>query len=150
MLLGSEKRSYCSWLAVESITSIRITVQSNNCLPNSFAFYTVPNLLILFSSPVISCVRPPPIDNGSHNGDASRDHYTIGQVVTYTCDKDYSLIGNGNLECIVAEDGVNGKWNRPVPVCKGDQSSFLVSYLQYVVFLLYDVLLENNILGRLQ
>nr|XP_060628606.1 complement receptor type 2-like [Anolis sagrei ordinatus] len=66
----------------------------------------------------IPCSRPPQIANGDHSGDISLDHYVQGQVVTYTCHKDFSLIGHPSITCSVAADGVNGKWDRPPPECK--------------------------------
>nr|XP_020663193.1 complement receptor type 1-like isoform X2 [Pogona vitticeps] len=71
----------------------------------------------------IPCERPPTISNGTHNGDTYGDHYTVGSVVTYTCNKDFSLIGDPAIECVVTEDGRNGKWNRPAPECRVVQCS---------------------------
>nr|XP_016850966.1 PREDICTED: complement decay-accelerating factor-like isoform X1 [Anolis carolinensis] len=66
----------------------------------------------------IACNRPPSISNGDHNGDTSLDNYLYGVVVTYTCFKDFSLIGHPSITCTVAADGKNGKWSRPPPECK--------------------------------
>ncbi|XP_042319672.1 complement receptor type 2-like isoform X2 [Sceloporus undulatus] len=71
----------------------------------------------------IPCERPPTILNGTHSGDTSLDHYTVGDVVTYSCGRDLSLIGNSSIVCITAKDGVNGIWDRPAPECKAIQCS---------------------------
>ncbi|XP_067323161.1 membrane cofactor protein-like [Anolis sagrei] len=72
---------------------------------------------------IIQCERPPNIANGMHNGDVSLDHYTVSTVIKYTCNKDFSLIGDQSLTCIVAEDGANGKWDKSPPECKVVQCS---------------------------
>nr|XP_016850973.1 PREDICTED: membrane cofactor protein isoform X2 [Anolis carolinensis] len=66
----------------------------------------------------IQCVRPPIINNGRHNGNIYEDVYTVGTVVTYTCDKNVSLIGNASITCVVAKDNENGMWDYPAPECK--------------------------------
>ncbi|XP_063163480.1 membrane cofactor protein-like [Candoia aspera] len=65
----------------------------------------------------IPCVRPPTISKGRYDPDPS-DEYSVGSVVIYQCDADYSLIGNSSITCIVAADGLNGEWNSPPPECK--------------------------------
>ncbi|XP_034270234.1 C4b-binding protein alpha chain-like [Pantherophis guttatus] len=64
----------------------------------------------------IPCARPPIIANGRYDPSPS-DTYDAGWTVIYRCDADYSLIGNSTITCIVAENGVDGKWNLPSPVC---------------------------------
>ncbi|XP_062834683.1 complement receptor type 2 isoform X2 [Anolis carolinensis] len=75
------------------------------------------------SCEIIECERPPNIANGTHNGDESHDRYTVSTVIKYTCNKDFSLIGSQSITCIVAEDGVNGKWDTSPPECKVVQCS---------------------------
>uniref|UniRef100_A0A8C7DVS7 Sushi domain-containing protein n=1 Tax=Naja naja TaxID=35670 RepID=A0A8C7DVS7_NAJNA len=65
----------------------------------------------------IPCARPPLIANGEYDPDSS-DMYDVGWVTIYRCDRDYSLIGNSTITCIVAENGVDGKWDLPSPECK--------------------------------
>ncbi|KAG8132038.1 hypothetical protein E2320_009934 [Naja naja] len=65
----------------------------------------------------ITCARPPVISNGIYDPNPS-DVYDAGWVVIYRCDPDYSLIGNSTITCIVAENGVVGKWDLPSPECK--------------------------------
>ncbi|XP_070797665.1 membrane cofactor protein-like isoform X4 [Pituophis catenifer annectens] len=65
----------------------------------------------------IPCARPPIIANGRYDPSPS-DTYDAGWTVIYRCDADYSLIGNSTITCIVAENGVDGKWNLPSPECK--------------------------------
>ncbi|KAG8132040.1 hypothetical protein E2320_009929 [Naja naja] len=65
----------------------------------------------------IPCARPTVIANGRYDPDPS-DTYDVGWVVIYRCDPDYSLIGHSTITCVVAENGVDGKWNLPSPECK--------------------------------
>ncbi|XP_070797208.1 zona pellucida sperm-binding protein 3 receptor-like [Pituophis catenifer annectens] len=65
----------------------------------------------------IPCARPPIIANGRYDPSPS-DTYDVGWTVIYRCDADYSLIGQSAITCIVAENGVDGKWNLPSPECK--------------------------------
>ncbi|XP_026532545.1 C4b-binding protein alpha chain-like [Notechis scutatus] len=65
----------------------------------------------------IPCVRPPVIANGRYDPSPS-DVYDAGWIAIYRCDPDYSLIGNSEITCVVAENGVDGKWDLPSPECK--------------------------------
>ncbi|XP_061486595.1 complement receptor type 1 [Rhineura floridana] len=65
----------------------------------------------------IPCYSPPDIDNGKHSGQ-DRDDYEYGSAVTYTCNRGLSLIGTRTLSCVIAENGVDGKWSAPAPECK--------------------------------
>ncbi|KAJ7331738.1 hypothetical protein JRQ81_013918 [Phrynocephalus forsythii] len=65
----------------------------------------------------IPCPRPPSIANGRHNGDEGFDHYDYGTKITYTCEKDFTLIGTASISC-TSDDGLNGNWDRPAPECK--------------------------------
>ncbi|NXF30123.1 C4BPA protein, partial [Nyctibius bracteatus] len=71
--------------------------------------------LLLLSHAVIPCLPPPGIENGQLlNGD--RD-FTFGMAVTYSCDKDFSLIGDATIHCTVDEN-LEGTWSGPAPECK--------------------------------
>ncbi|XP_044530107.1 membrane cofactor protein-like [Gracilinanus agilis] len=65
---------------------------------------------------IVSCLPPPNIDNGKHNG-GHENVFTYGEAVTYQCDlraqDKFSLIGEATITC--AE---NGDWNKPPPECK--------------------------------
>ncbi|KAM6457071.1 C4b-binding protein alpha chain-like isoform 2-T2 [Liasis olivaceus] len=65
----------------------------------------------------IPCPRPDTIPNGYFDPHLNDEYYT-GSAVIYRCDRDFSLIGNSTITCIVEENGVNGKWNLPAPECK--------------------------------
>ncbi|XP_062834679.1 complement receptor type 1 isoform X4 [Anolis carolinensis] len=57
----------------------------------------------------IPCFPPPDVPHGKHNGQ-NMDNFFVGTVVTYTCDKDYPLVGNASIYC-TTEDGLNGVWS---------------------------------------
>ncbi|QED21189.1 secreted complement binding protein [Borealpox virus] len=57
----------------------------------------------------VKCQSPPSVTNGNHNG--YEDFYTDGSVVTYSCNKGYSLIGNSGILCS------GGEWTDP-PTCQ--------------------------------
>uniref|UniRef100_A0A803SPD6 Sushi domain-containing protein n=1 Tax=Anolis carolinensis TaxID=28377 RepID=A0A803SPD6_ANOCA len=57
----------------------------------------------------IPCFPPPDVPHGKHNGQ-DMDNFFVGTVVTYTCDKDYPLVGNASIYC-TTEDGLNGVWS---------------------------------------
>ncbi|XP_063153541.1 complement component receptor 1-like protein [Candoia aspera] len=65
----------------------------------------------------IPCPRPDKILNGYFDPHPN-DEYDYESLVIYRCDRDFSLIGNSTIRCIVAEDGLNGEWNSPAPECK--------------------------------
>ncbi|XP_056671851.1 membrane cofactor protein-like isoform X6 [Monodelphis domestica] len=82
---------------------------------------TLSNNQVLWSgeSPVCeitTCLSPPNINNGKHNG-GHKDVFTYGETVTYHCDlraqDQFSLIGEATITC--AE---HGEWNKPTPECK--------------------------------
>ncbi|XP_028940461.1 complement receptor type 1 [Antrostomus carolinensis] len=63
----------------------------------------------------IPCSPPPVIENGQLiNGD--RD-FTFGMAVSYSCDRDFALIGNATIHCTV-DDNLEGMWSGPAPECK--------------------------------
>ncbi|XP_074833358.1 complement receptor type 1-like [Carettochelys insculpta] len=64
----------------------------------------------------IPCDLPPTIVNGSHNRQDA-EQFTYGSVVTYSCFKGFSLIGEQSIHC-TTKDHVNGEWSGPPPECK--------------------------------
>ncbi|NXL99127.1 ZP3R protein, partial [Tyrannus savana] len=64
----------------------------------------------------IVCAPPPAIPHGTHSGH-SRDTFSYGDVVTYTCDSGHSLAGDPSILC-TSSDGEHGVWSRPVPRCQ--------------------------------
>nr|XP_005313950.1 C4b-binding protein alpha chain-like isoform X1 [Chrysemys picta bellii] len=64
----------------------------------------------------IPCHPPPPITNGSHNGQ-SEQQFFYGSAVTYKCDRGFSLIGEATIHC-TTKDNVDGEWSGPAPECK--------------------------------
>nr|XP_025034333.1 membrane cofactor protein-like isoform X3 [Pelodiscus sinensis] len=63
----------------------------------------------------IPCVPPPDIANGSYA--PLNEEYAYGSAVTYSCNKDFSLIGERSIHC-TTNDQVNGEWSRLAPECK--------------------------------
>nr|XP_056700818.1 complement component receptor 1-like protein [Euleptes europaea] len=68
----------------------------------------------------IPCYPPPDIPHGKHDGGYDRD-YHYGDAVTYTCDRDYPLVGKRFIHC-TTKDGVNGVWSGH-PACGAIQCS---------------------------
>ncbi|XP_027750988.1 complement receptor type 1-like [Empidonax traillii] len=64
----------------------------------------------------IVCAPPPAIPHGTHSGH-SRDTFSYGDVVTYTCDSGHSLAGDASILC-TSSDGEHGVWSGPVPRCQ--------------------------------
>uniref|UniRef100_A0A8C3VPV9 Sushi domain-containing protein n=1 Tax=Catagonus wagneri TaxID=51154 RepID=A0A8C3VPV9_9CETA len=65
---------------------------------------------------IVKCEPPPAISNGKHNG-GEKDFYTYGSSVTYSCDPDFSLLGQASISCSV-ENGTIGVWSPSPPTCK--------------------------------
>uniref|UniRef100_A0A8D2DTC7 Sushi domain-containing protein n=1 Tax=Sciurus vulgaris TaxID=55149 RepID=A0A8D2DTC7_SCIVU len=65
---------------------------------------------------IVKCESPPEIRNGKHGG-GDEDLYTYGSSVTYSCDPNFSLIGNATLYCMV-ENKTLGVWRPNPPICK--------------------------------
>nr|XP_027790453.1 zona pellucida sperm-binding protein 3 receptor-like [Marmota flaviventris] len=65
---------------------------------------------------IVNCESPPEISNGKHDG-GDEDLYTFGSSVTYSCDPNFSLIGNATIYCMV-ENKTLGVWRPNPPVCK--------------------------------
>lgn len=65
---------------------------------------------------IVQCEPPPDISNGKHSG-GDEDLYTYGSSVTYTCDPNFSLIGNASISCTV-ENKTAGVWSPRPPTCE--------------------------------
>uniref|UniRef100_A0A8C9Q1H6 Sushi domain-containing protein n=1 Tax=Spermophilus dauricus TaxID=99837 RepID=A0A8C9Q1H6_SPEDA len=63
---------------------------------------------------IVKCESPPEISNGRHSG-GDEDLYTFGSSVTYSCDPNFSLIGNATIYCMV-ENKTLGVWRPNPPV----------------------------------
>ncbi|XP_059723558.1 complement receptor type 2 isoform X2 [Haemorhous mexicanus] len=64
----------------------------------------------------VTCTAPPAIPHGTHSG-GSRDTFSLGDVVTYTCTSGLAPAGNTSLSCTSA-DGERGTWSGTVPQCQ--------------------------------
>ncbi|KAF2976101.1 hypothetical protein EK904_014672 [Melospiza melodia maxima] len=65
----------------------------------------------------VTCAAPPAIPNGTHSG-GSRDTFSLGDVVTYTCASGLAPAGDTSLSC-TSGDGERGTWSGTVPRCQG-------------------------------
>ncbi|XP_033375748.1 complement receptor type 2 [Parus major] len=70
----------------------------------------------------ITCAPPPSIPHGTHSG-GSRDTFSFGDVVTYTCSSGLALVGDASLSCSSA-DGQRGSWSGAVPRCQEKPGCF--------------------------
>ena len=98
-------------LIVASYHFIRICVMN-------VRFVSMPSLIISSSSliSVAKCEPPPIISNGRHNG-GDEDFYTYGSSVTYSCDPEFSMLGQASISCRV-ENKTIGVWSPSPPSCK--------------------------------
>ncbi|XP_038675156.1 membrane cofactor protein-like isoform X5 [Scyliorhinus canicula] len=62
---------------------------------------------------IVTCNDPPPISNGKVTAPPSGDTWASGNVAQYSCNGDYSLIGEEQLTCTVS-----GTWDKEPPNCK--------------------------------
>ena len=72
-----------------------------------------PSLAFNFSAP---CPDPGTPDNGYRTG----DNFTVGSVVSFGCNDDYVMLGQGQqrLTCVLGDpDGID--WNFLTPSCEG-------------------------------
>ncbi|KAM9706041.1 C4b-binding protein alpha chain isoform 3-T3 [Dama dama] len=65
---------------------------------------------------IAKCEPPPTISNGRHNG-GDEDFYTYGSSITYSCDPDFSMLGQASISCRV-ENKTIGVWSPSPPSCK--------------------------------
>ncbi|KAM4861658.1 zona pellucida sperm-binding protein 3 receptor-like isoform 5-T6 [Thomomys bottae] len=63
----------------------------------------------------IKCEPPPVISNGKHSG--GEDIFTYGSTVTYSCNPNFSLVGNASIFCTVMNKTI-GVWSPSPPTCK--------------------------------
>nr|XP_025034330.1 complement decay-accelerating factor-like isoform X4 [Pelodiscus sinensis] len=64
----------------------------------------------------IPCLPPPNIPHGSHNH-LGEEEFVFGSLVTYSCDKGFSLVGEASIHC-TTNDRISGEWSGPAPECK--------------------------------
>ncbi|XP_057625138.1 zona pellucida sperm-binding protein 3 receptor-like [Chionomys nivalis] len=65
---------------------------------------------------IVTCESPPDISNGKHSG-RDDDLYTFGSSVTYSCDPNFTLLGNASIVCSVVNKTV-GVWSPSPPACQ--------------------------------
>nr|XP_048286597.1 zona pellucida sperm-binding protein 3 receptor-like isoform X2 [Myodes glareolus] len=65
---------------------------------------------------IVTCESPPDISNGKHSG-RDEDLYTYGSSVTYSCDPNFTLLGNASIVCTVVNKTV-GVWSPSPPACQ--------------------------------
>ncbi|KAM7335867.1 hypothetical protein ACRRTK_004360 [Alexandromys fortis] len=65
---------------------------------------------------IVTCESPPDISNGKHSG-RDDDPYTFGSSVTYSCDPNFTLLGNASIVCSVVNKTV-GVWSPSPPTCQ--------------------------------
>ncbi|XP_035244640.1 complement decay-accelerating factor transmembrane isoform-like isoform X2 [Anguilla anguilla] len=63
---------------------------------------------------VRKCADPPTIVNGRISSSPDKEFPEFGDIVQYTCDKNYNLVGDSQLVC-----NEFGSYNGMVPQCKG-------------------------------
>uniref|UniRef100_A0A6I8PR54 Sushi domain-containing protein n=1 Tax=Ornithorhynchus anatinus TaxID=9258 RepID=A0A6I8PR54_ORNAN len=94
---------------------------------------------------IIKCLPPPDISDGVKV--QNEDEYSFGSVVSYKCNKGFSLIGLDSIHC-TSDNHQSGKWSGDPPECKvvrcenpivqnGHQISTSAppySYMNYVIF----------------
>ncbi|XP_031237199.1 complement decay-accelerating factor isoform X1 [Mastomys coucha] len=62
----------------------------------------------------IFCPDPPKINHGEMHGES--DSYVYRQVVTYSCAKGFTMVGNSSIYCTVNKSD-QGEWSSPAPKC---------------------------------
>ncbi|XP_072336365.1 C4b-binding protein alpha chain-like isoform X3 [Scyliorhinus torazame] len=62
---------------------------------------------------MVSCDYPASISNGKVTAPPKGDTWTSGMIAQYSCNGDYSLIGEEQLTCTIS-----GKWDKAPPKCK--------------------------------
>ncbi|KAH0507283.1 Zona pellucida sperm-binding protein 3 receptor [Microtus ochrogaster] len=65
---------------------------------------------------IVTCESPPDIRNGKHSG-RDDDLYTFGSSVTYSCDPNFTLLGNASIVCSVLNKTA-GVWSPSPPACQ--------------------------------
>lgn len=72
-------------------------------------------------SSVITCEEPPTLANGRNDWD-SQDDPEYGQVIEFTCNDGYTLVGPQNIVC-----SENGEYDSKPPTCEG-KTIYLTCY----------------------
>ncbi|XP_023120687.1 complement decay-accelerating factor isoform X2 [Amphiprion ocellaris] len=62
---------------------------------------------------IVTCAKPPEVTNGRISWDA-QDLPKYGEIIQYTCDEGYTLIGEDSIVC-----SATGKYDSQPPECKG-------------------------------
>ncbi|KAF7207640.1 CD55 molecule (Cromer blood group) [Nothobranchius furzeri] len=62
---------------------------------------------------IVTCSRPSEVANGRNSWN-SEDVPKMGEIIIYSCDKGYSINGNGQIECLNS-----GEYNSQPPECIG-------------------------------
>uniref|UniRef100_A0A8C9NS35 Sushi domain-containing protein n=1 Tax=Serinus canaria TaxID=9135 RepID=A0A8C9NS35_SERCA len=70
---------------------------------------------------LITCSPPPPISHGRHDGEGV-EVFAFNSTVTYSCDPNFQLVGNGSLQC-GSRDKTSGVWSGAMPKCKEKSSA---------------------------
>ena len=67
-----------------------------------------------FLSPVFRRCDYPSLQHGS----VMEDDFSFGQWVTFQCDRDYELVGETSLQCVLGDTPDDCKWSGELPTCK--------------------------------
>ncbi|XP_067832359.1 CUB and sushi domain-containing protein 3 [Heptranchias perlo] len=68
-----------------------------------------------------SCPEPLTPSNGIKNG----DRYLVGDVISFQCDRGYSLQGHSHITCM---PGPVRRWNYPIPMCIAQCGGALIDF----------------------
>ncbi|KAI1892691.1 hypothetical protein AGOR_G00136160 [Albula goreensis] len=67
----------------------------------------------VFSCEAVKCDLPADIENGRYTPNSDKDYFEYQETITYTCNKDYNLIGDSVIRC-----SKNGTFIPSPPSCK--------------------------------
>jgi len=79
------------------------------CVGELLCIYKYHNILCLFIT-LATC----PTITAPTNGQCQSCNGIAGQLILFTCDDQYTLIGSHNITCLS-----NGHWSAPTPTCTG-------------------------------
>ena len=82
----------------------------------------------------------PKIDNGQHNGSLAA--FSNGDIVTFTCNKKYRLIGANTVTC-----GDFGIWSASPPTCDGIRGNYFFVLFSFLLHKLFETH-QKRILNR--
>ncbi|KAM4861660.1 C4b-binding protein alpha chain-like isoform 6-T7 [Thomomys bottae] len=96
-------------------------LEGYNLIGSTTSFCDIQDKGVDWSDPLPVCVSvmcepPPVISNGKHSG-GEEDIFTYGSSVTYSCDPNFSLIGNASISCSVVNKNTS-VWKPDPPTCK--------------------------------